>query len=71
MQSLSNRQAKRRFYEIAKKAIEMGLLTPTDRDTIRRHATRKRGNWRRHLRNLCGYIYDKQGRKTCEHPSKS
>ncbi|GAI60597.1 unnamed protein product [marine sediment metagenome] len=54
--AMSNRQAKRRFYQIATKAIEMGLLTIGERDTIRRHATRKRGNWARHLRNLCDYL---------------
>lgn len=51
-------EAKHRFCQIATKAIEMGLLTLPDLDTIRRHGTRKRGNWKRHLRNLCDYLDD-------------
>lgn len=61
------RWAKRRFYQIATKAIEMGLLTPAERDTIRRRATRNRGNWVRRLRNLQDYVEYKRARENEEH----
>lgn len=59
-------EARQMFYLEAVRAIEQGLLSAEERDTIRRQATRKQGNWVRHLRNLRDYIKYKRGRETCK-----
>lgn len=50
--ALSNREAQSWFYLMAQKAIDQGLLSIRERDTISRRHTRKAGNWRRHVRDL-------------------
>lgn len=54
---VTSAKAKELFYEAASQAIEAGLLTPGERDTISRRHTRKAGYWRRHLRNLHEWVW--------------
>ena len=61
--TLFMQEIRKAFYRVAAEAIDQGLLTPTERDTIRRRNTRKGGNWVRHLRNLCAYIKYKQDKR--------
>ncbi len=44
------------FDKLAAEAIEQGLLTAEQRDTLKRSGTRKRSNYVRHLQDLCALI---------------
>jgi hypothetical protein len=44
------------YYFLSHLAIENGILTREERDTISRVGTRKEGYWSRHLLDLCGIL---------------
>jgi hypothetical protein len=50
-----------RFYRLANQAIQAGVLTITERDTISGRGTRKAAYWGRHLRDLASYLLKKIG----------
>jgi len=68
--SIFTRAVRSTFYQVAADAIEQGLLTSKERDTISRRKTRKYGNWVRHLSDLCAYIEYRQSKGNHDHDTK-
>jgi len=55
--------ARRRFYRLSWWAINNGLLTPAERDTIARIGHRKQRYWARHLLDLRAVLRERTGHR--------
>ncbi|GAI81686.1 unnamed protein product [marine sediment metagenome] len=67
---LFSRLMRAMFDEVSEQAVEEGLLTTTECDTIRRRGTRKQHNHIRHLKDLCAFVEYKQRKEKPEHDTE-